>query len=103
MANKIHLRANKEAPGVENFARCAAQSTSNGKVRHNSRRTYSTISLSLIVSFAEFRAAHATNPSSVCSHCCDAGLIIRNSQRRAKGLLPVATLFEIDIEKQGVL
>jgi hypothetical protein len=87
---KFHLAANK---GIDKavFAMCAGQSTSSGKVRHNSRATYRTIPECQIVrSLGEFEAIEA---SERCAHCVDRGLIVRNRQRAAKGLPKVDSLF----------
>ena len=94
MAHKIHLQANKATDGIAIYSVCASRSVGNGKNRRNSRSTYSNIPLSHIVRFDAFRAANATDQSSVCSHCCDMALPVRNRQRAVKGLPPVKSLFE---------
>lgn len=94
MALKVHLRANKEDGTRPPFARCAARSVGGGKVRSNGRASYQNIPLANIVGRDEFRAAYASDPTRVCAHCCDAGLIILNRQRREKGKPPVASFFE---------
>jgi hypothetical protein len=87
---KIHLRANKLTGDNYAFARCAARPASNGQVRRNTRATYQFMA-SEIVSFEEFAATPAKDR---CAHCMDIGLQARNRQRKAKGLAPVATIFE---------
>lgn len=87
---KIHLRRSKLVEGKAPLAACAAQSAGPNQCRPNSRSTYRFMA-SEIVSPAEFRATpHADR----CAHCCDAGLLVLNRQRRDKGLPPVATFDE---------
>jgi hypothetical protein len=87
---KIHLKMNKGANGQRPIAACAGRADSCGKVYLNNRRTYSYMA-SEIVDFAGFKA---TAPEQRCFHCVDAGLQIRNRQRRAHGKPPVESLFE---------
>lgn len=92
MAYKIHLQANKAENSRAPFAICAARPAGNGKCRSNSRVSYQTIPQSHIVGAREFRAAHAADHSSVCAHCCTAGLARLNGRRRAEGL-PLETTY----------
>lgn len=87
---KIHLRANKLTG--ENRARsiCASKVV-NGKVYNNSRATYRFMA-SEIVGLDEFKNLPENDR---CAHCMEAGLIKRNTERRAKGLAPVSHLFEV--------
>jgi hypothetical protein len=79
---KTHLRRNTNA--AKPIAACAAN-TGKG-VSRNSRATFQGMA-SPIVSWAEFNALPVAD---LCAHCCDAALIVRNRQRAAKGLPPVA-------------
>lgn len=96
MANrKIHLRANKMNTTEIAYSACASRHSGNGKVRANNRKTYQFMA-SEIVGYDDFKNVPTIDR---CAHCMDAGLIIRNRQRKAKGLTPVTHLFEV-IQKQ---
>lgn len=88
MTRKIHLRRNKD----ENAAPLAACASNPyvAKARRNQRTTYQTM-VSEIVAWKDFVNTPAADR---CAHCVDAGLVIRNRQRAAKGLAPLASLFE---------
>ena len=86
---KIHMAANKGTNGQEIYARCAAKSIGNGKVRRNNRSKYQFMA-SEIVSYNDFRNVPAEDR---CAHCMDMGLEARNKQRKAAGKPPVNHLF----------
>lgn len=88
---KTHLRANKGSNGQSFYSACAARSTGGGKVNRNQRQAYQDIPQSYIVTFEDFKN---TPEEDRCSHCMDRGLIMRNGQRRRKGLPAVNHLFE---------
>jgi hypothetical protein len=90
MANKLHLQANVGINAIP-YALCSVRSIGHGKVRRNSRTTYADIPQANIVSFEKFKTIDASDR---CAHCCAAGLLVRNRQRKAKGLDPVKSLFE---------
>ncbi len=76
---KIHVRRFKDA-GHEDTPACAENA-----------RGYKHLPADRVLSAKEFRAAPAAER---CQHCENLYLIIRNKQRKAKGLAPVATAFE---------
>lgn len=88
--SKVHLQRNKAEEGQRPIALCATNAhvpMSKGKrVPWNSRSTYQDMT-SEIVAMAVFRA---TEEAQRCAHCCDAALILRNRQRKDKGLSPVS-------------
>lgn len=90
MANKIHLlrNANRE---IKIVTACATNPHVNNTFR-NARKTYANIPSACVVSWGEFKTTPAADR---CAHCVEAALIIRNRQRKAKGLKPVATAFEV--------
>lgn len=81
--SKIHLR---RAANPENRTTACATNPFRTEIRRNGRTTYQFMA-SEVVSFADFAKVPADNR---CSHCCDAALVIRNRQRKAKGKPPVA-------------
>lgn len=88
MARKIHLRRNKENGSIDRAA-CATNPYFEGS-RRNNRSTYQFMA-SEIVSWKEFQKI---NSNDRCAHCMEAALVIRNRQRKVKGLAPVKTVFE---------
>lgn len=88
---KTHLRANKEKPGILNYACCASKIVSQGMINKNNRNTYLDIDQKYIVDILEFEK---TPENQRCSHCMNIGLERRNKQRKLKGLQPVKSLFE---------
>lgn len=90
MTTKIHLRANKLINTDRAMAICATQRVAGRGVRYNGRSTYKFMA-SEVVSFEDFKNVPAADR---CAHCMDRGLIVRNRQRREKGLAPVAALFD---------
>lgn len=87
---KIHLRANKMNNTARAMAICATERSANGMVRSNNRATYKFMA-SEVVGFNEFKNVADADR---CAHCMDRGLIVRNRQRREKGLPPVSHLFD---------
>ena len=83
--NKVHLRRNRDGE-IFSIAACATNPHVARPAR-NGRATYQVMA-SAIVCLADFKG---TDPQLRCAHCCDAALVIRNRQRRAKGLAPVST------------
>jgi len=81
---KIHLRRNKN-PEIKVIAACATNPYIAGS-RRNGRATYHFMA-SEIVGVEDFKKVA---PSDRCAHCCEAALVIRNRQRAAKGMPPVA-------------
>jgi hypothetical protein len=86
---KIHLRRNKN-PEIMEVAACATNPYSQ-KIFRNQRTSYQSMS-SEIVSWEAFKATPADER---CAHCVEAALVIRNRQRKAKGLPPVETPFDL--------
>lgn len=76
---KIHVRQFNDA-GHEDIPACAENA-----------RHYKHLPHEFVLSAKEFRVA---DRSTLCAHCVDQYLIIRNRQRKAKGLPPVQTPFE---------
>jgi hypothetical protein len=70
---KTHLQANG-ATAIEAFAFCASKLTAAGKVRHNARRSYTTMGSPIVLPSAFIETAAADR----CAHCVD---VLR--QRRA--------------------
>lgn len=93
---KIHLRANKLTETNRAKPFCATKMTANGKCKSNSRQTYRYMA-SEIVGFKEFREVA---PADRCAHCVDAGLIIRNKLRKAKGFAPVNKIDDAFTDKE---
>lgn len=89
MARKIHLRRNKMISTTEARPVCATNPYREGS-RFNSRSTYRYMA-SEVVGYEDFKNVPAEQR---CAHCVDMGLVIRNRQRKAKGLAPVANLFD---------
>jgi len=81
---KVHLRRNKN-PEIKVIAACASNPYIEGS-RRNGRATYQFMA-SEIVGFEEFKKVAQADR---CAHCCEAALVIRNRQRKAKGMPPVA-------------
>ena len=96
MARKIHLRGNAKSDTNIAKSMCSLRSIGNGKVRFNSRNTYSFMA-SEIVGFLTFRELSSTER---CAHCVDMGLAKRNSQRKAKGWQPVERIEDAFLEKE---
>jgi hypothetical protein len=92
---KIHLRGNARTEEIAKSI-CSLRSIGNGKVRSNGRDKYQFMA-SEIVGFLSFREVPHTNR---CAHCCDMGLIKRNSQRKAKGWKQVDRIDDAFIEKE---
>jgi hypothetical protein len=91
MAYKTHLRRNVIKNGRPGKPVCATNPYRENSM--NNRRDAKNVPQDMIVSFAEFK----TTPSEQrCSHCVDMGLVVRNRQRRDKGLAPVESLFACD-------
>jgi hypothetical protein len=86
---KTHLRTNKN-PAIKIVAACAINPHREGQVR-NGRTSYQHMA-SAIVGWVDFQRVPAADR---CAHCVEAALIIRNRQRAAKGLPPVASTFEV--------
>lgn len=84
---KIHLRVNKLTGENEARAICASKSLGNGRSTNNGRTTYRFMA-SEIVGPSEFRELPM---AARCMHCMDAGLALKNAQRKAKGLPPSET------------
>lgn len=89
---KVHLRRNKLTETNRPLAVCASQSSGNGDCRTNGRSTYRFMA-SEIVGLPEFLATPAT---ARCTHCCDAGLLFLNRQRRDKGRSEFANWTEVE-------
>jgi hypothetical protein len=83
MARKIHLRRNKN-PEIKVLAACASNPYVS-KARSNGRTTYQFMA-SEIVGWDQFKTMDS---SLLCAHCLDAALVIRNRQRKDKGLPPI--------------
>lgn len=92
---KIHLRGNARHEEVARSI-CSLKSIGNGKVASNGRDKYRFMA-SEIVGFLTFREVPANER---CAHCCDMGLIKRNSQRKAKGFSKVTNINDAFIEKE---
>ena len=88
MTRKIHLRRNKN-PEIKVLAACASNPCIDGSQRN--QRASCQFMASEIVGWEDFQLVPAADR---CMHCCDSALIIRNRQRKAKGLPPVTTPFE---------
>jgi hypothetical protein len=85
---KIHLRRTKEENEVV-IAACATNPHIKG-ARRNGRNTYQFMA-SEVVGWNEFKTM---DRSQLCAHCIEAALVIRNRQRKAKGLPPITHAFE---------
>ena len=85
---KVHLLRNKNVE-VKVLAACASNPYIEGSKKNN-RANYQFMA-SEVVNFEVFKNTPAADR---CAHCMDAGLIIRNRQRKAKGLSPVSHLME---------
>ena len=78
MAHKIHLIQSKNGTTA-----CASRGvTKDGKVIHNSRRTYQYMCVEALRP-VEFRLA---NPTDRCAHCCDRFTPMMNARRAKVGL-----------------
>jgi len=86
--SKIHLRRNKNVE-LASIAACATNPNIN-KARRNGRNTYQFMA-SEIVGWEQFKNVPAADR---CAHCVDAALVIRNRQRKAKGMSPITDAFE---------
>lgn len=74
---KVHCRLTKDKPNIP----CCAFNN----------RNYKELPNEFVKSPQEFRKVPTEER---CQHCCDRYLIVRNKQRKAKGLDPVSTAFE---------
>ena len=86
--SKIHLRRNKNVE-IANIAACATNPYV-AKASRNQRSTYQMMA-SEIVPWEEFRNISALDR---CVHCVEAALVIRNRQRKVKGMSPIKDAFE---------
>ena len=87
---QIHLLRNKHRE-IKITTACGTDPYISNKQVRNARTTYQQIPSDYVVNFETFRT---TEPRKRCAHCVEAGLIIRNRQRAAKGLAPVSNLFD---------
>ena len=88
---KIHLRRNKDITKATVTA-CASNPYV-AKAARNGRRTYQFMA-SEVVGWDQFST---TDSRLLCAHCMDAALVIRNRQRKEKGM-PAITVWN---EKSG--
>lgn len=86
---KIHLLRNKNRE-IKVTTACGTNPYIGDRQIRNGRKTYQNIPSENVVDFQTFKTVA---PEDRCAHCCEAGLIIKNRQRRDKGLAPVTDLF----------